>query len=483
VRPFADHADANPDAPHNAEASREDINGGKMNGFVRSMARTVPLSPTCDRPRQDQCAASAMGYHTKSDIPNYWSYARDFVLFDRWFASVASWSLPAHFVQVSGWSAICSKHNKPSSCKNSLDQTPWMRQIDPTTGRPPNAPIAAWTDITYLLHKAGVSWGSYFVPGLEPDCDEVGSLSCVPRPVKPSTPSGWNVLPLFDTVQNDNEAHNVQGVQAFYDQAKAGTLPAVSWVFPSFDNSEHGPALVSSGQSFVTSLVNAVMRGPDWKSSAIVITWDEWGGMYDHVRPPRVDANGFGIRVPSLLISPYARPGRIDHQTLSVDADLKLIEDLFLKGRRLDPKTDGRPDPRPTVREDVSILGDLRKAFDFEQKPRSPMVLPVHPATTLHKVVPYAPDVRRPVPGKHRVTVSWRRSSGDGGFEITEYQVLPRRNGVAQGWRSVPADDRRDYSYALSGLRGGDKYSFDVRAVNRLGAGIVARTATVRIGK
>jgi phospholipase C len=101
----------------------------------------------------------------------------------------------------------------------------------------------------------------------------------------------------------------------------------------------------------VTKLVNAAMRGKDWKSTAIFLAWDDWGGFYDHVTPPSVDRLGYGLRVPGLVISPYARRGYIDHQTLSFDAYAKFIEDDFLGGQRLDPATDGRPDPRPDVRE------------------------------------------------------------------------------------------------------------------------------------
>jgi hypothetical protein len=131
-------------------------------------------------------------------------------------------------------------------------------------------------------------------------------------------------------------------------------------------------------QAWVTSLVNAVMRGPDWKSTAIFITWDDWGGFYDHVVPPVVDRNGYGLRVPGLLISPYARHGYIDHQILSFDAYLKFIEDRFLGGERLDPLTDGRPDPRPSVRESSPILGNLFWEFNFRQEPRPPLLLPQH---------------------------------------------------------------------------------------------------------
>jgi phospholipase C len=121
------------------------------------------------------------------------------------------------------------------------------------------------------------------------------------------------------------------------------------------------------------------MQGPNWNSTAIFLSWDDWGGFYDHVAPPKVDENGYGIRVPGIVISAYARKGYIDHQTLSHDAYVKFIEDVFLGGARLDPKTDGRPDPRPTVRENAKVLGDLANDFDFSQSPRPPVVLPVKP--------------------------------------------------------------------------------------------------------
>ena len=129
----------------------------------------------------------------------------------------------------------------------------------------------------------------------------------------------------------------------------------------------------------MTSLVNAVMQGPEWRSTAIFIAWDDWGGFYDHVPPPKVDRNGYGLRVPAFVISPYAKRGFIDHQTLSFDAYLRFIEDDFLGGSRLDPKTDGRWDPRPTVRETVPQLGNLVADFDFAHPETKPFVLRPYP--------------------------------------------------------------------------------------------------------
>ena len=157
----------------------------------------------------------------------------------------------------------------------------------------------------------------------------------------------------------------------------------MSWVIPAGAVSEHWPARVSHGVAYVTGLVNAVMRSPGWKSTAIFLSWDDFGGFYDNVRPPTVDRNGYGLRVPGIVISPYAKTGFIDHQTLSFDAYANVIEDDFLGDQRFDPASDGRPDKRPTVRENAPRLGDLVQDFDFNQPPRRPMILKVHPKTTL----------------------------------------------------------------------------------------------------
>src|SRR5205807_1787052 len=154
-------------------------------------------------------------------------------------------------------------------------------------------------------------------------------------------------------------------------------------VVPNAVVSEHPPGLVSAGQTYVTGLINALMRSPDWSNTAIFLSWDDWGGFYDHVRPPVVDQNGYGLRVPGLVISPYAKRGYIDHQTLSMDAYVKFVEDDFLGGARLDPATDGRPDPRPDVREVAPQLHGLMREFDFSLPPRAPVILPVKPKTDL----------------------------------------------------------------------------------------------------
>ena len=374
VKPYHNPQDVNHGGPHGAANASADINGGAMNGFI---AQAEKGKGSCNTPNDPACSISGhvdvMGYHDAREIPNYWSYAKNFVLQDHMFEPNASWSLPSHLFMVSAWSASCKIKGDPQSCVSNIK--------GPVSAKKANSYNAdyAWTDLTYLLHKANVKWAYYVAPGTEPDCqDDAASCGTVKQGVK--TPGIWNPLPNFDTVKQDGQLSNIQSVDNFYKAAKKGTLPAVSWVSPNGKVSEHPPALVSSGQSYVTGLINAVMQGPDWNSTAIFLSWDDWGGFYDHVVPPTVDQNGYGLRVPGLVISAYARKGYIDHQTLSFDAYLKFIEDDFLNSQRLNPKNDGRPDPRPDVRENASILGNLLADFNFNQSPRKPIVLPTNPS-------------------------------------------------------------------------------------------------------
>ena len=322
-----------------------------------------------------------MGYHDQRELANYWAYASNYVLQDAMFAPAADWSLATHLFMVSGWSARCTNPLDPSTCAagtgapDSRDGVPGSKAFDcddfDNTYPPPpgtitcgsyKTPDYGWTDLTYLLHKSHVSWKQYFGK---------------------NAPEWWKPLSDFVTVHQDGELANIlpydDPAKGFYADTSGATcnLPNVSWVIPGAGKSEHPPSVSSQGQEYITSLVDSVMAGPCWNSSAIFISWDDWGGFYDHVNPPKVDKVGYGLRVPGILISPYAKQGFIDHQTLSSDAYMKFVEDLFLGGQRIDPLTDGRPDPRPTVRERASVLGDLASEFDFTQQARAPLVLPL----------------------------------------------------------------------------------------------------------
>ena len=398
VKPYLDHDDVNCGGPHMSDAFLADVAGGTMNGFISEVqkagnfgfslhAYAGPIA-NCHHPRDPRDSDQVMGYHNGGDIPNYWTYARDFVLQDHMFEPVRSWSFPSHLFLVSAWAANCSDVNNPMSC---------VSTVSPRNRNPKDPTPFAWTEITWLLHKGNVSWVYYLDHGAQqpPPPRRKGANQATKRSAQASgakettwkgshgVPDIWNVLPGFTDVHEDKQSANIEDLSRFFVAAKAGNLPSVSWISPQRADSEHPPGKVSVGESYVTKIVNAAMESPDWKSTAIFITWDDWGGFYDHVVPPEVDSLGYGIRVPAIVISPYAKRGYIDHQTLSFDAYLRFIEDVFLHGQRLNPKTDGRPDSRPGVREDNPKLGNLMNDFDFSQNPHPPVVLPVHPKTTL----------------------------------------------------------------------------------------------------
>jgi phospholipase C len=360
VAPYLDFHDIDDGGPHDPASARIDIDGGKMDGFITS-AKSYP-SPD-----------KVMAYHDGTMLTSYWAYANQYVLQDEMFAPTLAYSLPEHLYLVSNWSAYCSLPSKPSTCTSSFVPT-----------EPVGAPYA-WTDITWLLHAAHVPWKYYVFGGQSGDvinpADDDGIHGIyVQQDAKIG--SQWNPLPAFDDVAQDGQLNDIVPGKSFYKDAAAGALPAVSWVIPDAIYSEHPPHSVKAGMQYVTGLVNAAMKSSDWSTTAIFITWDEWGGLYDHVPPPTVDWAGYGIRVPGLLISPWAQHNVVDHQLLSFDAYNKLIEDLFLSSQRIDPTTDGRPDPRPDVRENYPPLGNLLAEFNFSQRPRPPMLLPnavIHP--------------------------------------------------------------------------------------------------------
>jgi phospholipase C len=390
--PYHDTADVNGGGPHSSFNASVDVDNGKMDRFIQDAAG-FSTKANCRILQEPTCSGldprGVVGYHTAAEIPNYWTYAKRFVLDDHMFEPVSSWSLPDHLYLVSGWSARCFSP-APSSCVNDIQGPYSIGQMQMAVDKAINTGTAditnAWTDITWLLYNKHVPWAYYVQTGQQPDCANDSATKCPPAAQSYLAPGIWNPVPIFEDVQKDHQLRNIQPLNNYFSAAKAGTLPAVMWVTPSQADSEHPPSSVHQGQAYVTAVINAAMKSPDWDSTAIFLQWDDWGGFYDNVVPPAVDQNGYGLRVPAMVISPYAKEGFIDNQTLSSDAYLKFIEDDFLGGSRLNPNTDGRWDPRPNVREDVSVLGDVAHDFNFDQPPRAPVLLATNPPTDSNSI-------------------------------------------------------------------------------------------------
>ena len=309
VKPYVTRSIEFDGGPHDHSSAVTDIDGGKMDGFIKALPprpqkcwvdRDQPICDTLLGPQGQPDVMSTLG---RSSIPNYWAYADQFVLQDAMFASVDSWTLPSHLFLMSGWSAHCSDPTDPMSCRSNVimkrDEVQWNYGDNPQY---------AWTDITWLLDANHVSWRYYIGSDTcwEPPCDHE-------RPLH-TTPFTRNPLPGFTSFWNgerDGIHDNLVSVKQYLGSAADGSLPQVSWIMPASVVSDHpvGPSTTPTAMAYVTRLINAAMSGPDWDSTAIFLTWDDWGGFYDHAVPPVVDDNGYGLRVPALVDQPVREAG------------------------------------------------------------------------------------------------------------------------------------------------------------------------------
>jgi phospholipase C/outer membrane protein assembly factor BamB len=439
IYPYHDPGDVNLGGGHDDTDFVSDYDGGKMDGFIADSEAPSPAE--CSKtggcaPADGHGQTDVMGYHTDAELPNYWSYADHFSLLDHMFESDAGYSLPAHLDMVSAWSANCTSSD-PMSCTADLKPT-----------KPQFGAEYSYTDLTYLLHKFGVSWRYYVGTGAAPDCDTDAAI-CQATGLGAPKIGIWNPLPNFDDVKADGQLGNIVPTTQFYPAAQNGSLPAVSWVVPNAAVSDHPPSKVSYGQAYVTGLVNSIMQGPDWDSTAIFLAWDDWGGFYDHLKPPQIDSLGLGFRVPAIVISPYARAGKIDHRVFSFDSFTRFIEDDFLGGARLDPATDGRPDPRPSVRETAPIFADLRSAFDFNQDPLPPLPLNSGPPWG---PVPAVSRVPTSISGDAPLRVSFDASaSAPGDSPIASWQIDYGNKGPLKSGTGAPGSPTASHSYLKPG--------------------------------
>ena len=176
----------------------------------------------------------------------------------------------------------------------------------------------------------------------------------------------WSAYDAVRHIREDPQqwVHHIRPVTASCTTPRPGALPPVTWVTPHFNVSEHPlpPTNACQGENWTTLLVDAIMRGPQWGSTAVFITYDEWGGFYDHVPPREVDRFGFGFRVPLLVISPYAKPGNVDHHEGEFSSILRFIEDNW-----------GLSQLTERDRSATAMSYD----FDFAQRPIPPDPLPL----------------------------------------------------------------------------------------------------------
>lgn len=303
----------------------EAMDGGKMDKFDL-------ISPDL----------SAYTQVAEEDIPNYWAYARQFVLADRYFTSVHGPSIPNYFYMIAAQSGgvISDGLQGPGTL---CDGTPFgsLAVIDSAGNITSHTPCFDFPTLADSLERAGLTWKCY-TDGFP------GGIFNFIRHVRASP---------------DWEIHVASTAQLVAD-AQSGQLPAVSWVFSPSGRSEHPPESICAGENWSVQFLNSVMQGPAWGSTVLFMAYDDFGGFYDHVTPPQVDLMGMGPRVPLLIISPFARTGYVSHTLYEHSSILKFIETRYQL-------------PPLTARDGMASA--MLNSFDFNQQPQSPLILEPRP--------------------------------------------------------------------------------------------------------
>lgn len=282
----------------------------------------------------------------ETDIPNYFAYARNFVLADRMFSSMAGPSFPNHLYTVAAQGGGSLENPAHFTYQWGCDSDENVTVLEGKSGEMPQSgsPCFDFETIVDRLESSGIDW-KYYAPSQGEFGYQWSALDAI-RHIRRG--------PLWKTkVVSDSQ---------FAEDARQGRLPAVSWLVTG-EASEHPPRSTCKGENWTVHQINSLMSGTDWSTSAVFITWDDFGGFYDHVPPPMIDFYGLGPRVPLLIISPFARRGYISHHTLEFSSFLKFVEKRF---------------HLPALTERDNNADAMLDAFDFGQPPRAPLLLDEH---------------------------------------------------------------------------------------------------------
>ncbi|HEY1882735.1 MAG TPA: alkaline phosphatase family protein [Candidatus Cybelea sp.] len=338
--------------------------GGKMDAFNLEPKGVCPRGSSGGGPT---IGTIAYQYVNPKQIAPYWDLAKQYVLGDHLFQTQGSGSFTAHQdlirgnTQIAvGKSLVDTPTGMPWGCDSSktarTDLLTSELKFEEDKGPRPcttNFPSmgSAYATLRDLLDAKGVSW-KYYSPCFvaSPGCGN-GCTQCAGALL--------NAFDVIAPVRNGSEwGTNVSMPQTkIFDDISNGTLPAVAWVIPTNNDSDHPGTLVDRGPQWVASIVNAIGKSAYWKSSAIVVVWDDWGGLYDHVKPPLLDEKGgLGFRVPLLVVSPYVPKGAISHTRYEFGSILKYIEQNWALGSL-----------KTTDQRSTSILN----VFNYKQSPRA----------------------------------------------------------------------------------------------------------------
>jgi phospholipase C len=318
IEPFHIGDRPSEDLDHSLPTFTLQYNEGQLDGFVYALYK------------RNQNGALSMAYYDERELPYYWNLADEYVLFDKFFSSDHGGSFSNHIY----W--VAAEHGGNGV---SADGYPDL------------------VTIFDRLEEKGISW-KFYVQNYDPNINYRTAHMILGNRASQVI---WVPLLNIPRFLDDPElSSHIVDLSEYYTDLENGTLPAVAYIVPS-GASEHPPSSVRSGQKFVKTLIQTLMRSDVWERSAFLLVYDDWGGWYDHVEPPQVDEHGYGFRVPAILVSPYAKRGHIDSTVLDFTSILKFIEDNW--------------DLEPIAERDANA-NSLASAFDFSMAPREPVFIP-----------------------------------------------------------------------------------------------------------
>ena len=338
-------------ASHSFLAGVTAIDGGEMDCFDKI---------------QDGTDMRSYVQYSRAQIPAYWQYAKHFTLADHFFSSIYGPTQVEHLWMVAAQSDGFTDNERPDGwgsggpggfCTDPAERVSSFRKLSKSDAKRAMRLEDAsntdrlthdywynrWpcTDIKVLpdeLTREGISWKYYL-----------------------SNSPFFDAMGMIKHARFGPEWRNVVPETNFLNDVRSGQLPSVSWVTPPVNLSDHpGYGGLCAGENWTVNVLNALQQSRDWEHTAVVLTWDDFGGFYDHVPPPHLDPYGLGPRVPAIVISPWARPGYIDHSTLEFSSVLRLIERVF---------------GLPALSSRDAHAGDMHEAFDFAQRPTRPLIL------------------------------------------------------------------------------------------------------------
>ncbi len=343
VVPLLHERDQIPDIDHSSQGAIMAYDGGKMDQFN--------LLHSQSKNKNQPYGNNSLTQMYQSDIPDYWTYAQQFVLGDNMFSSLMGPSFPNHLYTIAGQSGGVINNPVTDGGIGSVGKSAkgWGCDI-------PNQKVQVKdSNGNVSLQEACFNFMTL--------ADELDAKGYSWRYYAPPSGTGGYIWSTFDAIKHIRYGPDwkfVVPTEQFMADASDGQLPAVSWIVTPAMYSEHAPASVCVGENWSVQMLNALMQGPDWSSTALFLTWDDFGGFYDHVAPQQGDGYGLGCRVPLIVISPYAKQGYIDHTQFEFSSFLRFAEDRFgmaqLTGRD-------------------KAANNMMDAFDFSQNPRPPLIL------------------------------------------------------------------------------------------------------------